>query len=79
MRQTFRYTMLTLSFALITYGLLAWQQINFSLTALTHFRTTELHPVLALILGLGLLTSTLAELIGAHHLVRGTKERYEAK
>ena len=79
MRQTFRYTMLTLSFALITYGLLAWQQVNFSLAALTHFRTTELHPVLALILGLGLLTPTLAEFIGAHRLVRETEERYETK
>ena len=65
MRQTTRYLLLTLSFALISYGLLAWQQINFSLTALAHIEATELHPVLIMAIGLGLLTATITDFIGA--------------
>lgn len=68
MRQTYRYLLLTLSFALITYGLLAWQQINFSLAALTRFVTNGVHPVLILTVGLGLLTPTLADFIDAQNL-----------
>ena len=68
MRQTFRYIMLTLSFALVTYGLLAWQQVNFSLATLGHLNVTDLHPVLMLIFGLGLITPTRAELIRADRL-----------
>ena len=68
MRQTIRYLLLTLSFALITYGVLAWQQIDFSLTALTHVGTRDFHPVLVMAIGLGLLTATITDFIGAQNL-----------
>ncbi len=67
MRQTTRYLLLTISFALISYGLLAWQQINFSLTALAHIEATEFHPVLIMAIGLGLLTATITDFIGAQN------------
>ena len=63
MRQILRYPILMMSFALITYGLLAWQRLDFSLASLTDFSLTQLHPVLALIFGLGLLPPTLSELL----------------
>ena len=68
MRQTIRYLLLTLSFALITYGVLAWQQIDFSLTALTHLGKRVFHPLLVMAIGLGLLTATITDFIGAQNL-----------
>ncbi|MGB0997175.1 MAG: hypothetical protein ACPGXJ_02770 [Pseudomonadales bacterium] len=74
MRQILRYALLILSFALITYGLLAWQRLGFSLASLTEFSINGLHPVMALILGLGLLPPTLSELLTTQ---RDTQERHE--
>ena len=73
MRQILRYALLILSFALITYGLLAWQRLGFSLASLTEFSINGLHPVMALILG-GLLPPTLSELLTTQ---RDTQERHE--
>jgi hypothetical protein len=78
MRQTSRYLLLTFSFALITYGLLAWQKINFSLQTLMHFSTAEFHPVVILALGLGLLTPTLIEFIDAQSLSSQSEERHDS-
>ena len=75
MRQTSRYLLLTLSFALITYGLLAWQTINFSLKTLMRFNAAEFHPVFILALGFGLLTPTLIEFIEAQSLSSQNENR----
>ena len=74
MRQILRYALLILSFALITYGLLAWQRLGLSLASLTEFSINGLHPVMALILGLGLLPPTLSELLTTQ---RDTQEQHE--
>ena len=78
MRQTIRYLLLTLSFALITYGVLAWQQIDFSLTAITHVGTRDFHPVLVMAIGLGLLTTTITDFIGAQSLNSNNEKPREA-
>jgi len=78
MRQTTRYLLLTLSFALITYGLLAWQQINFSLTALGLVETWEFHPVLIMAIGLGLLNPTITDFIGTQNLNPKSEKPREA-
>ena len=46
----------------------------FSLASLTEFSINGLHPVMALILGLGLLPPTLSELLTTQ---RDTQERHE--
>ncbi|MED6342475.1 MAG: hypothetical protein VYC16_09110 [Pseudomonadota bacterium] len=74
MRQIIRYALLILSFALITFGLLAWQRLDFSLASLTEFSSAGFHPVTALILGLGLLPPTLSELLTTH---RNVQDRHE--
>lgn len=74
MRQIFRYAILTVSFALIAYGLLAWQRIDFSLAALTDFHLNHPHPVFALILGLGLLPPTVSEFVDQANV---SQERHE--
>ena len=78
MRQTICYLLLTLSFALITYGVLAWHQIDFSLTALTHVGTRDFHPVLVMAIGLGLLTPTITEFIVAQSLDSKNEKPREA-
>ncbi|RPG30908.1 MAG: hypothetical protein CBC52_003900 [Gammaproteobacteria bacterium TMED92] len=74
MRQIFRYAILTVSFALVAYGLLAWQHLDFSLAALTDFSPSHLHPVFALILGLGLLPPTVSEFVEQANV---SQERHE--
>ena len=53
-----------LGFALTTYGLLAWQAINFSLEELWIFTTGEFeaHPVLVIVFGMALIPPTLWEI-----------------
>ena len=68
MRYFIRFALLTLGFALTTYGLLAWQALNFSLQALWPLAATFVpHPVYAIVIGLGLIPPTLWEIFLLAH------------
>jgi hypothetical protein len=58
-----RYLLLAAGFALTTLGLLAWQQLNFDLSAIWPMADEfKSHPVYAMVLGLALIPPTLWEI-----------------
>ncbi len=58
-----RLLLLMLGFALTTYGMLVWQQMNFDLNTLWPIaREFSSHPVYAMVLGLALIPPTLWEI-----------------
>ena len=62
-RLLIRFLLLTLGFALATYGLLIWQQINFDLSTMwPKADTFSIHPAYVLTLGLALIPPTLWEI-----------------
>lgn len=62
-RYLIRFILLSLGFALTTYGLLAWQQVSFELNTFWPMADTfAAHPVHAIVLGLGLIPPTLWEI-----------------
>ena len=69
MKYAFRFVLLTIGFALTSYGLLSWQAIGFSLQGIWLFDNGfEPHAVHVLILGLAMIPPTLWEisLLEAH-------------
>jgi hypothetical protein len=68
LRYLTRLLLLTLGFGLTTFGLLAWQQINFDLNGVWPLsRTLTAHPVYAMVLGLALIPPTLWEIFVLEH------------
>ena len=62
-RYLIRFILLSLGFALTTYGLLAWQQIGFELNTFWPMaETLAVHPVHKMVLGLALIPPTLWEI-----------------
>ncbi len=62
-RYLIRFILLSLGFALTTYGLLAWQQVNFELNTFWPMADKlAAHPVHAVVLGLALIPPTLWEI-----------------
>ena len=67
MQQFIRHLLLTLGFTLLTLGILAWQTINFDLSGLWSFTVNgAIHPIIPTALGLGIIPSTLWEIL-LHH------------
>ena len=64
MQQFIRHLVLTLGFALLTLGILAWQTINFDLSGLLSFTVNgSIHPIIPSALGLGIIPATLWEIL----------------
>ena len=64
MQQFIRHLLLTLGFALLTLGILAWQTINFDLSGLWSITVNgSIHPIVPTALGLGIIPSTLWEIV----------------
>lgn len=64
MQQFIRHLLLTLGFALLTLGILAWQSINFDLSGLWSLTINgSIHPIIPTALGLGIISSTLWEIV----------------
>jgi len=64
MQQFIKHLILTLGFTLLTLGILAWQTINFDLSGLWSFTVTgSIHPIIPTALGLGIIPSTLWEIL----------------
>ena len=64
MQQFIRHLLLTLGFALLTLGILAWQTIDFDLSGLWSFTVNgSIHPIIPTALGLGIIPSTLWEIL----------------
>ena len=62
-RYLIRYILLTLAFALMTMGLLGWQQVGFALNGVWPFADElQSHPLHLLVIGLALIPPTLWEL-----------------
>jgi hypothetical protein len=63
LRYLTRYLLLTIGFALTTFGILAWQQINFDLDHVWPFTDAlAAHPVHGMVLGMALIPPTLWEI-----------------
>lgn len=63
LRFLIRLLLLMLGFALTTYGMLVWQQMNFDLNTLWPIAAEfSSHPVYAMVLGLALIPPTLWEI-----------------
>ena len=64
MQQFIRHLFLTLGFALLTMGILVWQTINFDLAWLWSSTVNgSIHPIIPIALGLGIIPSTLWEIL----------------
>ena len=66
-RYLIRFALLTLGFGLTTFGVLAWQQIDFELDTMWPFGGQEgegidAHPVFVIVLGMALIPPTLWEI-----------------
>ncbi|MEQ8689649.1 MAG: hypothetical protein RIC89_02275 [Pseudomonadales bacterium] len=63
-RYLIRFLLLTVGFALTTFGILAWQKIGFDLRGVWPDSTAGLqsHPIYILILGMALIPPTLWEI-----------------
>lgn len=61
-RYLIRFALLTIGFALTTFGILTWQQLDFDLSRMwpiaDHFDT---HPVYIMVIGMALIPPTLWE------------------
>ena len=70
-----RFTLLTLGFALTTFGILTWQQIDFDLSDMWPVADTfDTHPVYVMVLGMALIPPTLWEVFVLESDRNGTNE-----
>lgn len=68
LRYLIRFLLLSAGFALTTMGLLAWQQISFSLSSIWPLADVfSLHPIYPMVFGLALIPPTLWEIFILEH------------
>ncbi len=71
-RYGLRYILLAMAFAMTTYGLIAWHEIDYGLSPIWPFAgTPELHPLHLLALGVAMIPASLWEIFAIDH--RGRK------
>ena len=63
LRILLRFVLLALGFALTSFGLLSWQQVQFDLSQMWPIADElSAHPVYAIVVGLGLIPPTIWEI-----------------